>query len=69
MDRAVLGSAGRVIRTSDDRGAILLLDERFAAEQYRALFPQEWYPYMYVDLKNVGEILKLFWSGKLHKDK
>ena len=65
----VLQSAGRVIRTSDDRGAILLLDERFAAEQYRALFPQEWYPYMYVDLKNVGEILKLFWSGKLHKDK
>ena len=61
----VLQSAGRVIRTSDDRGAILLLDERFAAEQYRSLFPQEWYPYMYVDLKSVGEILKHFWNGVL----
>lgn len=58
----VLQSAGRVIRTSDDRGAILLLDERFAQEQYRSLFPQEWFPYMYADLKSVADILKQFWD-------
>ena len=58
----VLQSAGRVIRTSDDRGTILLLDERFGAEQYRNLFPQEWYPYEYVDLKSMENALDVFWN-------
>ena len=60
----VLQSAGRVIRTSDDRGAILLLDERFGADQYRNLFPQEWYPYEYVDQKSMENALNVFWKNK-----
>lgn len=38
----VLQSAGRVIRTEQDKGMILLLDERFLRRQYRELFPREW---------------------------
>ena len=38
----VLQSAGRVIRTAEDRGLILLLDERFLEPAYAKLFPREW---------------------------
>ena len=38
----VLQSAGRVIRTTEDQGVILLLDERFQLREYRDLFPREW---------------------------
>ncbi len=59
----VLQSAGRVIRTDDDRGAILLLDERFGTKQYSDLFPQEWYPYEYVTAGNMKERLAEFWKS------
>lgn len=58
----VLQSAGRVIRTSEDRGAILLLDERFGTEQYRKLFPQEWYPFEYTDSAQIAAQLEKFWN-------
>ena len=35
----VLQAAGRVIRTQEDRGVVLLLDDRFAAPEYTRLFP------------------------------
>ena len=38
----VLQAAGRVIRTESDRGVVLLLDDRFAQEGYRRLFPRHW---------------------------
>ena len=38
----VLQAAGRVIRTQDDAGCILLLDDRFAQFQYASMFPREW---------------------------
>ena len=38
----VLQAAGRVIRTERDRGVVLLLDDRFAQEGYRRLFPRHW---------------------------
>lgn len=58
----VLQSAGRVIRTDDDRGAILLLDERFGTSQYRELFPKEWYPFEYVTRDNMVMKLTAFWN-------
>jgi len=58
----VLQSAGRVIRTMDDRGAILLLDERFLRQQYVNLFPREWYPFVTVDVKTMESELKRFWE-------
>lgn len=38
----VLQAAGRVIRTPSDRGIVLLLDDRFAAPDYRRLMPPHW---------------------------
>ena len=38
----VLQAAGRVIRTENDTGIAVLMDERFESRQYRALFPKEW---------------------------
>ncbi len=38
----VLQAAGRVIRTMEDRGFILLLDERYHMRGYRMLLPEDW---------------------------
>ena len=38
----VLQAAGRVIRTEEDRGTVLLIDDRFLHQRYKRLFPKEW---------------------------
>lgn len=38
----VLQAAGRVIRSSQDRGVVLLIDRRFSFGEYRRLFPEHW---------------------------
>lgn len=38
----VLQACGRVIRREDDRGIVVLIDDRYASPQYRALFPPHW---------------------------
>ena len=38
----VIQAAGRVIRTPEDRGRILLIDDRWMEEGYRALLPEGW---------------------------
>ncbi len=38
----VLQAAGRVIRSEEDRGLVLLLDDRYYAPEYAALLPAEW---------------------------
>ena len=58
----VLQSAGRVIRTEDDRGVVLLLDERFRETRVREIFPREWENISYCTIKNVAEKIRLFWE-------
>ena len=58
----VLQAAGRVIRTDSDRGAILLLDERFLQNSYQSLFPREWFPYDVVTADSMGKYLSDFWD-------
>lgn len=41
----VLQAAGRVIRTEEDRGTVLLIDDRFLHQRYRKLFPMTWRNY------------------------
>ena len=55
-------AAGRVIRTMSDRGAILLLDERFLQNQYQRLFPREWADHKSVDLEGMKKELERFWK-------
>lgn len=58
----VCQAAGRVIRTADDRGVILLLDKRFNERQYLLSFPREWEDRRNTDLYHVTEELKNFWE-------
>lgn len=58
----VLQAAGRVIRTTEDVGAIVLLDERFLQRDYEPLFPREWEKRDVCTLDNVEEKVKEFWS-------
>ncbi len=59
----VLQAAGRVIRTPEDRGIILLLDERFLHRDYRQLFPVEWSDYAVCSQTTVKERLQAFWES------
>ena len=58
----VLQAAGRVIRTDEDRGVILLLDERFTGSTYKKLFPREWEQRDYCRLDSVAGYLERFWE-------
>ena len=58
----VLQAAGRVIRTASDRGAILLVDRRFAQSRYRQLFPPSWHPVHSVrNPAHIAQSLADFW--------
>ena len=57
----VLQAAGRVIRTADDVGVVLLLDERFLHTAYRALYPREWEQIEAVDRGNAAIGMAEFW--------
>ena len=59
----VLQAAGRVIRTREDHGVILLLDERFRQREYSNLFPVEWNDRKTCTLSNVEVQLQKFWES------
>lgn len=58
----VLQAAGRVIRTAEDRGVILLLDERFLQREYEPLFPREWKTRSVCNLPQLQQQVRKFWS-------
>ena len=58
----VLQAAGRVIRTEQDRGVILLLDERFLTRKYREIFPREWDDFEVIRMEDTAKTLKSFWE-------
>lgn len=58
----VLQAAGRVIRTMEDKGVIVLLDERFLQREYLRMFPREWENYETVTVESVQAKVKKFWS-------
>lgn len=60
----ILQSAGRVIRTENDKGVVLLIDSRFCEKTYLKLFPEHWKHY--VNINSINEIknqISLFWKG------
>ena len=57
----VLQAAGRVIRTAEDVGVVVLLEDRFLESSYKRLFPREWNSYEVVDVTGVNERLEAFW--------
>lgn len=58
----VLQSAGRVIRTENDRGIIVLLDGRFCQKQYQELFPREWKVSRICSVGDIKEEAERFWE-------
>ncbi len=59
----VLQAAGRVIRTPEDKGVVLLLDDRFAQPEYTRLFPPHWKHLRYLSGTNdLAQQLDLFWK-------
>lgn len=58
----VLQAAGRVIRTAEDVGAIVLLDDRFLRRENQILLPEDWDSYYEVNLYNYQRVLEQFWE-------
>ncbi len=55
-------AAGRVIRTSEDLGIVVLMDERFVTPSCRRLFPAEWSEAQITDRHAVGRLAEKFWD-------
>lgn len=60
----VMQAAGRVIRTGEDRGIILLLDDRFLRPEVQGMFPREWSEYAPVTRNTVSGWLERFWNSQ-----
>ncbi|MCR4880149.1 MAG: ATP-dependent DNA helicase [Bacilli bacterium] len=59
----VMQAVGRVIRSETDKGAVLLIDERYMTNQYQDLFKKEWSNYEVVLSKEeVDEAISSFYS-------
>ncbi len=65
----VLQAAGRVIRRESDRGAIVLIDDRFADPLYKKSVPQLWHGLKFVsDAKALRMLLDKFWAENAASD-
>ncbi len=59
----IFQAAGRVIRREDDRGAVVLIDDRFADPIYRKCFPRLWHDLAFCDnARALRERLAAFWK-------
>nr|MCR5308869.1 ATP-dependent DNA helicase [Bacilli bacterium] len=59
----VMQAVGRVIRSEEDKGAVLLIDERYMTNQYQDLFKKEWSNYEVVFTKEeVDEAISSFYN-------
>ena len=59
----VMQALGRVIRSEEDKGAVLLIDERYLNNKYRDLFKAEWRQYeVAFSPKEVSDILHGFYK-------
>jgi len=58
----VLQAAGRVIRSEEDKGVVLLIDDRFTTNRYLSLFPHEWKNFVTLSTNDIQEVLNKFWG-------
>ena len=62
----VIQAVGRVIRSENDVGAVLLIDNRYLQARYRDLFKSEWDNYEVVlNVNDVKESLEKFYAHKI----
>lgn len=60
----VFQAAGRVIRTAEDEGIIVLLDNRMLLENHVRLFPMDWANYQPVSLREIETMVRRFWRSR-----
>lgn len=61
----VLQAAGRVIRREQDRGIVVLVDDRYAENAHRVLFPKHWQNVQYAgNASSLAEIARRFWENR-----
>ncbi len=61
---SVLQAAGRVIRREEDRGIVVLIDDRYASPTYQKLFPKHWKHLKYAgNPASLAEIVRKFWEN------
>jgi DNA excision repair protein ERCC-2 len=59
----VIQSAGRVFRTPDDKGVVILVDDRFMDEHYQELLPPDWFaPGRQFSKADYQLVLREFWD-------
>jgi Rad3-related DNA helicase len=57
-------AAGRVIRTEQDKGIVVLIDDRFNQIGYKKLFPDEWENYEVAgSMKELDKFIASFWKS------
>jgi len=56
----VVQAAGRVVRSATDRGAVVLVGQRFMLRDYRRFFPEGWSP---VRTNRPAQVLSGLWDG------
>lgn len=60
----VMQAVGRVIRTKEDKGIVVLIDERFSSQTYQKLFPEEWNSVVRMrNIDNSGKSMEEFWQA------
>jgi DNA excision repair protein ERCC-2 len=58
----VLQACGRVIRTENDRGVVLLIDQRYSTYRYKSLLPAYWNPISASNERQFAGALQKFWK-------
>ncbi|MBO5305475.1 MAG: ATP-dependent DNA helicase [Clostridia bacterium] len=59
----VLQAAGRVIRREEDKGIVVLIDDRYGTPTYQKLFPKHWEHLKYAgNPASLAEIARKFWE-------
>jgi len=61
----VIQSAGRLIRSADDIGFIILIGRRYATPAYNSLLPRDWYRYSIEELiaSDAAAEVRAFWDS------
>jgi DNA excision repair protein ERCC-2 len=58
----VTQAAGRLIRTAEDYGIVLLIDDRYSKPEYQQLFPKEWDVFYADDRESCLDRIYSFWT-------
>ncbi|HEY5467333.1 MAG TPA: ATP-dependent DNA helicase [Clostridia bacterium] len=53
-------AAGRVIRSDEDRGFVVLVDDRYLRPEYAELLPEDWNPHYVQDAAELSETIRSF---------